>query len=159
MTTVTGDKALDRKLRRLRQSVQTRLMKSAASAGLRVQAKEIKALIPSQWKSARKGIGSSLKKNRKKHKLEAKVGVKVGKKQAKLIEWGMKEAAKRKAEGKRGVGVSPMTLHWFVTGNYHITSPPMRGLAQRGASKSAGKAKAAISQKLRAGIMREAKKQ
>ena len=154
---MTGDKQLDRKLKRLRESVQRRITKSAVTAALRVGAKETKTLIPSQYKAARKGIGHSLKKNRKKNVVEAKVGVAVGKKRAKLQTWSKKITDKRRAEGKRGLGITPLTLHWFIAGTKR-TKAKWPGLAAKGMAKAERGMRTVLRQKVWSGIKREAAK-
>lgn len=158
MAVVTGIKELDRKMARMKNRVQTKIVKAAIRAGLSVGSKEVRAQIPSQYKTARKAIGWRFKKNKKKGVMEAKVGVAVGKKQAKLREWGRKEEDKRRAAGKKGLGISPMTLHWFVVGT--STNVPIKfdNLASKGMRSGSSQVQSAIKKKLREGVMREAAK-
>lgn len=157
MATVTGDKKLDRKLSRLRKSVQTKVSKAAVRGGLSVGAKEVKKQIPSQYKAARKAIGWSFKKDRKTGVLAGKVGVAVGKKRAKLREWGRKETAKRQAAGKKGEGVNPNTLQIFVVGTKNMAAK-FPGVATKGMRTAKSAIKTAMAGKFRQGIMREAMK-
>ncbi len=158
MAVVTGIKELDRKMSRMKNRVQTKIVKAAIRAGLSVASKEIRALIPSQYKSARKGIGWSFKKNKKKGVMEAKVGVAVGKKKEKMIQWGRKEEDKRRAAKKKGLGISPITLHWFVLGNANNAPIKFPNLASKGMRSASSEVQSAIKKRLREGVMREAAK-
>lgn len=159
MAGVTGLIELDRKMTRMRKRVQTKITKAAIRAGLSAASKEIRAEIPSQYKAARKAIGWRFKKNKKKGVMEARVGVAVGKKSAKLREWGRKVEDKRRAAKKKGLGISPMTLHWFVVGT--STNVPIKfdNLASKGMQSGTPLVRAAMKSKLREGIRREAAKQ
>ncbi len=155
---ITGDKALDRKLKRMRQSVQTKLTKAAIRAGLSVAAKEMKKSLPSRYKDARKGIGWALKKSWKTGIMEGKVGSTVGKKRDRINKWGRVILDKRKAEGKKGLGLSPATFHWWILGNRNMSAklPGMAKNAMRGGQSAA--VTSAMAKKWRSGIMREAAK-
>ena len=157
MASVTGVKELDRKLSRLRESVQRKISKAAVRKGLSEGAKEVKKGIPSQYKEARKAIGWTFRKDKRSGILTGKVGVAVGKKKAKLREWGEKVTAKRRAEGKKGLGVNPNTLHWFTTGTSRAPQLFPR-LAASGMRSAKGRIRAGMSDSFRKGIMREASK-
>jgi hypothetical protein len=108
-------KALVKKLSKLKESSQSRIVKGAVGKGLVVIRKGIRDAVPPKYKDAKKAIGSSFKKSKRKDQLEAKVGSGVGIKFKKI----RKDASKR-AESKRkktgGVGISAANLHWFIMG-------------------------------------------
>lgn len=111
MATITGDKQLDRKLKRLGR----RGGKKAAAAGVRASLtpvrKAMRAAINASGASkelkraARKTVASRFKKSRKTGRKEAKVGLGVG-----------KQKKPNKRSGTAGVGISKTNIHWFVLG-------------------------------------------
>ncbi len=117
--TITGDKALDRKFKRLASSGQRKASKAGIRAGMTPIAKAMRAAInavpdseasPSQKRGARKTVGKRFAKGRKggaaRGQYGAKVGFAVGKKRKKL-------AGKRT---RPGVGIGARNIHWFVLG-------------------------------------------
>lgn len=155
---VTGDRALRRKLKNLRSSVQRKVGKAAIRSGASVAAKEVKRQIPSRWKDARKSIGWSFKKNKKTNLFEAKIGVAVGKKRAKLLAQQRKQHSKRKAEGKKGAGIGANTAQWAVVGTPFWHEQPLATTVESAVRGGASKIREAKAKKLRDGIMREAAK-
>lgn len=103
MTTLTGYRSLDRKLKHMRKSAAGR----AVTAGLRKAGqdltKKVKAEIPSRFKDARKGVGW----RKVKKKVEIKVGARVGKR---------KNLKVKDRTGRKGVGISAANLHWLFLG-------------------------------------------
>lgn len=103
---VTGDKALDRRLKRFARKPANRIARAGLNKGARLAAKQIKQKVPSRLKSVRAAIGSSVKKS--KHGVtQAKAGAAVGK-------------SRRKKSPKRttgfGEGISRQNVHWWVLG-------------------------------------------
>ncbi len=90
--------------------------------------------------------------------MEGKVGSTVGKKRDRINKWGRVILDKRKAEGKKGLGLSPATFHWWILGNRNMSAklPGMAKNAMRGGQSAA--VTSAMAKKWRSGIMREAAK-
>lgn len=104
---LTGDKELERTLKRLEDKVADRVAKSALGSGLTVMAKAIKQSAPVGNTGALKAsVGKRNLRNRRKNIHEAKVGINVG-----------KVSKKQKAEGTAraphshlvGLGTGPRT--------------------------------------------------
>ena len=152
---LTGDKALDRKFRRLADKAAKKVLAQGIRAGLRVIAKGIKAEIPPHMKDAKKAIGSKLKKN-KSGGIVAKVGAAVGKKK--------KPAGPR--AGRPGVGIARENIHWLLLGtnSRHKESGASTGstvpipAVRLGFAKSEAAAAQKIVDTVRKGIAREASK-
>ena len=142
--TITGDKALDRKLRSLGDKGARKAAASGIRAGLTVVARAIRSEIPPHMKSIKKSIGSRFAKNRRKGIQEAKAGANVGKKRPKqtphahLILAGTQE--RRTKAGRR-------------TGRV-VAIPAVRD----GYAKSQGQATERIKQKMGEVIQKEAAK-
>lgn len=111
---VIGARQVSQAFHELRQSVQTRITRSAQRTAMSVVAKEIKKQIPGRYKDARKAIGSSVKKGKSKL-VEAKAGVGVGYKRKKRERDDEKRASKAKGK-RRGVGISANNIHWMILG-------------------------------------------
>lgn len=105
--TITGDKALDRKLKRLATSGQKRIARAALGKALTVLARGIRNAVDPKQKSAKKSVGSKNKKNKKTGVHESKVGFGVGKKT---------KSKKQRDPKKPGVGISKENIHWLVLG-------------------------------------------
>lgn len=182
---VTGAKELDRKLAKLKRSVQNKVQRQAVLAGLRIITKAIKAEVPSTWKEGRKAIGFSFVRGKKQNigQTFAKAGVGAGmKKKARE-----KRASNAKQRGKKkGIGIGVSNLHWFILGTQERFTGSKRvgahrkgvvsrrvstgkqrrrtgrmkpnPIVARGTQKSRAAAKTAIANNLKAGIEREAAK-
>jgi len=74
--TLTGDKALDKKLARLADKAATKVSRKAVNQGMTVLAKAMRAAAPD--KVSKKSIGKRYKKKRTSGVIEAKVGINVG---------------------------------------------------------------------------------
>lgn len=110
---LTGDKALDRKLKRLERKSANRIARSGLGKGARVAAKAIKAEVPSSMKSVRRSIGSYVKKAKRGPNAgitEAKAGFSVGTKKKRAA------SVEKNRAGKPGVGISFWNAHWWVLG-------------------------------------------
>jgi hypothetical protein len=105
--TITGDKALDRKLKRLATSGQKRIARAALGKALTVLARGIRNAVDPKQKSAKKTVGTKNKKNKKTGVHEAKVGFGVGKKT---------KSKKQRDPKKGGVGISKENIHWLILG-------------------------------------------
>jgi hypothetical protein len=105
--TITGDKALDRKLRNLATSGQKRIARAALGKALTVLARGVRNAIDPSQKSAKKTVGTKNKKNKKTGLHEAKVGLGVGK---------QTKSKKQRDSKKGGVGISKTNIHWLVLG-------------------------------------------
>jgi hypothetical protein len=107
---LTGDKKLDAKLNRLKTvGAHNRIVRPAMTKALRILVRAIKAQVPSQYKDAKRTIGSVFNKKggMSRKETQAKAGAGVGR--------GHKaEAKKRKRKGS--VGISGRNIHWFVLG-------------------------------------------
>lgn len=112
MATITGDKALDRKLRQLA----GRGASKAATAGIRAALTPVAQAMrravtasdasPELKRAARKTIKSRFAKTFGRGRKQAKVGFGVGK----------KADAGRSGRNRGGVGISSNNVHWFVLG-------------------------------------------
>ena len=166
---LTGDKKLDRKLKRLSERSARKVSAAGIRAGLRVIVKGIKSEIPGHMKESRKGIGSRFKRNTRKGDglIMAKAGAKVG------INKARQEAAAKKVEAthgkgkKPGVGISSQNIGWLLKGTgarrhdktgKSTGAMPALGAVRRGFAKSKASAFQKIKQNIRKGIQREAAK-
>lgn len=104
---ITGDKALDRKLKRLATSGQKRIARAALGKALTVLARGIRNAVDPKQKSAKKTVGTKNKKNKKTGVHEAKVGFGVGK---------QTKSKKQRDPKKGGVGISKQNIHWLILG-------------------------------------------
>lgn len=127
--TITGDKAIDRKLKRLATSGQKRVARAALGKALTVLARGIRNAIDPTQKSAKKTVGTKNKKNKKTGIHEAKVGLGVGKKT---------KSKKQRDPKKGGVGISKENIHWLVLGTKDRTKWKTTG-ASTGDSPAVGK--------------------
>jgi hypothetical protein len=108
---ITGDKKIDRKLKRLAKSGQKRIARAALGKALTVLARGVRNAIDPKQKSAKKTVGTKNKKNKKTGIHEAKVGFGVGKQ------------PKKKQRGNRpGVGISKTNIHWLLLGTKNRTT-------------------------------------
>lgn len=123
-TALLGDKAMDRKLKRLGTTGSTKAIAAGIRASMTPVARAMRVAVNATDASsylkreARKAIGQRFAKNRKKGVREAKVGFAVGKKKKQIKAAGAARD-KRVAAGKgggRGVGISSTNIHWFVLG-------------------------------------------
>lgn len=130
---LTGDKALDRKLAALGPKTSTKAVTAGVNAGLRAVGKAMRSAVnaadasPNLKREARKTIGSKFSKAKRgevKGRKVAKVGFGVGRTKAKIAR-SQTARGKRMRAGKtkgRGVGVSAQNIHWFVLGTKERTS-------------------------------------
>lgn len=145
--TLTGDKALDRKLATLSDKGAKRSMKAGINAGLTVMARAMRKAITATnipgagaktlKKVARASIGkkvSVLKSGPFKGENIARVGFKVGKKATRARKGEKTVKQQRQEAGKTGVGVGLANIHWWVV-------PPPKGqdVRKTKAGKSTGK--------------------
>lgn len=127
--TITGEKAIDRKLKRLATSGQKRVARAALGKALTVLARGIRNAIDPSQKSAKKTVGTKNKKNKQTGLHEAKVGLGVGKRTA---------SKKQRDSKKGGVGISKENIHWLVLGTKDRTRWKTSG-APTGGSPPVGK--------------------
>ena len=166
---ITGDKALDRKLRQLRDKMQTKIKKAAVKSALLIGAKHIKKEVPSRFKNVRKSVGVRVGKD-KQYVLGAKVGFRVGRKASKES----KAAAVAARGAGKGVGISGQNFHWWILGaGYKVggvrqwkeggkstgAMPVQDGeIVPRGWAAAQPKVLAKMAESLKRGIEREAAK-
>lgn len=154
---LTGDKALDRKLKFLERKAANRASRAGLGRGARVAAKAIKQEIPSSAKGIRRSIGSYVKKASRgaaRGITEAKAGFSVG------------SAAKRAASieknrgGKPGVGISTQNVHWWVLGTERekTGSTEPHDIVKPAVTGAMSAIKSAIREGVKASLMRAAKK-
>lgn len=153
---LTGDKALDRKFKKLADKSANKVAAQGLRAGLRVIAKGIKSEIPSHMKEARKAIGTRFKR-KKTGEVKAIVGGGVGKKKKqKLVD----------RSGKPGVGISRQNIHWLLLGTNNRVKEsgastgstlPLPAV-QSGFLKSEAAAMQKIKETIKKGIAREVAK-
>jgi hypothetical protein len=106
--TITGDKRIDRKLKRLAGSAQRRIARAGLAKQMTNLSRGIRNAIPPDQKSAKKTIGRKNKKNPKTGQHEAKVGLGVGKRT---------KSTKQRDPKKGGKGISKENIHWLVLGS------------------------------------------
>ncbi len=115
--TITGDKALDRKFKRLAGRVQRDALRKGIRASMTPIAKAARAAIgatdasPSLKRGAKRMIGKRLAKGRKGGAAKGEFGAKVG--------FAVAKKPRKRLAGTRtrpGVGVSEINIHWFVLG-------------------------------------------
>lgn len=155
--TITGDKAIDRKLKRLAGSGQRRVARSGIGKGMTVLSRGIRNAIPPKYKSAKKAIGRRNKKNKKTHQHEAVVGLGVGK---------QRKSKKQRDPKKPGVGISKANIHWLVFGTPPREGPrgsmpnigEAGGWVQRGVSSVEAEATRAMKEQIKKKVLEEVKK-
>jgi len=144
-TALLGDKAMDRKLKRLGTTGSNRAITAGIRASMTPVARAMRTAVNASDASsylkreARKSIGQRFAKNRKKGVKEAKVGFSVGKKQKQIKAAGAARG-KRLAAGKgggRGVGISATNIHWFVLGTDLRRTKSGFGSGEKGTGKIA----------------------
>ena len=154
---LTGDKALDRKLKFLERKAANRAARAGLGKGARLAAKKIKAEVPSSLKSVRRAIGHSVKKG-KGGITTAKAGAAVGK--------ASKAKAPKRSSGG-GVGISRANIHWWILGTGDRTQKttgratgkmPAHGVVKAAVAKSMSSIKSAIREGVKSSLMRAAKK-
>lgn len=104
MARIEGAEEIVAKLKKLRETGADRAAMAGARAATKEIEKGIKAAIPGQYRSARKGIGRRVK--RKKGEVIAKVGAGVG----------GRSKSKRERKKRSGVGLSKNNIHWAILG-------------------------------------------
>lgn len=105
---ITGDKKLDRKLKRLATSGQKRIVKSIDGAMMTVFLRGARNAVPPQYKSAKKALGRKSGKNKFKGIHETKFGFGVGKRtQSKVA----------RSPKKPGVGITKENVVWLILGS------------------------------------------
>lgn len=112
---LTGDKALDRRLKSLERKAANRAARAGLWKGARLAARLIKKEVPAKQKSVRRSIGSSVKKDRSKV-TKAKAGAAVGRARKTSI-----AKAKSRDASRSGVGISAQNIHWFIMGTDNRT--------------------------------------
>lgn len=104
---LTGDKELDRKLKRLADKSQKKIVRAIDGAMMTVLLRGVRNAVPPKQKSAKKALGRKLnKKNKKKNITETKFGFGVGK----------RTKSKTQRGSKPGVGISKENVHWLILG-------------------------------------------
>lgn len=112
MTTITGDKALDRRLKRLGGKGASKAARAGVRAALTPVAQAMRKAVTASdasadlKRAARKTISSRFAKSMGRGEKQAKVGFGVGK----------KKEAKRSGNNRGGVGVGSANIHWFALG-------------------------------------------
>lgn len=159
MSTITGDKEIDRKLKHLASKGQKRVARSGIGKAMTVLSRGIRNAIPPNYKSAKKAIGRRNKKNKHTHKHEAKVGLGVGK---------QTKSKKQRDPRKPGVGISKTNIHWLILGTSTRSrdkgGPTGRmpaigqGWVQQGVKASEAEAIRAMHEQMRKKIEEEARK-
>lgn len=152
-TRITGDKALDRKLRGMPVRVQNKLEGQAIRAGLRIVVKRIKDRFPSKYRHLRTVVKSRYRRGK-----VAKAGAGVGK----------RKVPTRKHAHRGGVGLGSANIHWAVLstsdrrtrdGAYRGRMPPILGdVVGSGWNVARHEAARAMLANLRKGIEREWKR-
>jgi hypothetical protein len=108
---ITGDKELDKKLKRLATKSQKKIVRAVDSAMITVFLRGVRNAVPPKQKSAKKALGRKInKKNRKKNITETKFGFGVGKRTT---------SKKQRDPSKPGVGIAKENVHWLILGTGH----------------------------------------
>ena len=114
---ITGDVALMKALKTLKESAAKRAMQRGLSKAAQEGRKLVKASVPSKYKEIRKAIGwRALKRAKNKNEPGAKVGAAVGKRGKKT-----KVSAKVR-NGRKGVGIARNNIHWWFLGTKRRTT-------------------------------------
>ena len=108
MSVVTGDKKLDKLLRRMRGTAARQATNLGMKKATQQLAKDIKSTIPSRYKGVRKAVGWRNMKVREAPSGGAKVGAAVGKKENKTTQ--------KDRTGRKGVGIDARNIHWWFMG-------------------------------------------
>ena len=108
MSVITGDKQLNKLLRTMRGTAARRATNLGMRKAGQQLAKDIKATIPSRYKSVRKAVGWRNLKVREAPDGGAKVGGAVGKKKNKTTQ--------KDRKGRKGVGIDARNIHWWFMG-------------------------------------------
>jgi hypothetical protein len=157
---ITGDKAIDMKLKQLAGSGQRKVARAAIGKALTILARGIRNAVDPKQKSAKKSIGSrNNKKNKKTGVHESKVGFGVGKRT---------KSKKQRDPKKGGVGIGKPNVHWLVLGTGHRTTDKGKGTGRmpavgkdwvkKGISASKSDAFSAMQTTARAKILQEVSK-
>jgi hypothetical protein len=175
--TITGDKALDKKLSRLGDKAAARVTKKAIGKAGRTILKGMKAKVPSRLKDAKKALGFRFDKKggANKDQVRAKVGAAVGVKKGAIEK---QKAARAKKGKKTSFFISARNIQWFLLGTQRRTRkriggflagkskssnattgimPPQMSAVREGYAATEGAAKAVLIQTLKEGIATEAK--
>lgn len=130
MASITGEKALDRKLSELKRRTANKAMSAGVRKGLGVIRSAIRQEIDNP--RVRKVIASRFKKNKRTGIREAKVGAGVG-----------KHNAGKGGRGRPGVGISKQNAHWYFLGTTArvTTNGAYRGQMPKNNAVPAGYAK------------------
>lgn len=107
---ITGIDNVIRAFEGLSDKAHKKILKTALRAAMRPIAKQMKKDLSSKVKTARKGVGMTVKTKRK--QLVAKVGFGVGKKKADME----KIVNKKRTDDSPGVGIGPTNVHWWIVG-------------------------------------------
>ena len=165
---ISGERELLKALKGIDEAMIDKVAPAGMRGYLRVTAKAIKSEIPSQFKSARKGIRSRfVKRDKRTKKVVAKAGSLVGVKKSKRKEWG--EQAKAKRGNRPGVGISANSVAWGIVGTGERTQkttgrrtgkmePLFPGVVQSGVNKSRSQALAKLRELSRKELKRQAQK-
>ena len=114
---ITGDAALMKALRTLKESAAKRAMQRGLNKGAQEGRKVVKASVPSRYKDIRKAIGwRAIKRSKNKNEPGAKIGAAVGKRGKST-----KVSAKIRT-GRKGVGIARNNIHWWFLGTKRRTT-------------------------------------
>jgi len=108
---ITGIDNVIRAFDGLSDKAHKKILKTALRAAMRPIAKQMKKDLSNKVKTARKGVGMTVKTKQNKT-LVAKVGFGVGKKKADME----KIVNKKRTENSPGVGIGPTNVHWWIMG-------------------------------------------
>ena len=112
-----GDRELLRAMQNFSKTGQVRVVAAGMRKELQEAAKIAKQAVPSQFKEARKGMGSRFKAGKMvPPSFVGLVGNQVGKKESQQQKAGEKLRKKREAAERAGVGISMRNWHWMVLG-------------------------------------------
>lgn len=165
---LTGDKELDAKLQKLKVGVANKYVRKGMTKALRLVVKAQKAQVPSQYKGAKRALGSRFDRKGKGGTIRARAGAGVAKKKEQLPP----------ARSSGGVGIGVANIHWAIlgTGERRRTKiggflsqtggdlttgrmpPIMPDIIKNGFNAAAGSAMVVIRQEIEAGIAIEAAK-
>ena len=120
---ITGDKKLQKILKRMRTTAARRTMTAGAAEACKQLSKMIKSEVPSRYKTVRKAIAWRRLKVREAPDGGAKVGGRVGR--------GSKAYARGAQPGRRGVGIGARNIHWFIKGTQRRVTGESGGVIRR----------------------------
>ncbi len=141
---VTGDKEINRRLQRLQLSVveHNGIVRKAMNKALPIVVRSMRAHVPSQYKDAKRAIGSVNKLSRKRGVHESKAGAGVGK---------AYHAIPSGSRPKGRLGIGGRNLVWFILGTKERVRRHVGGMFSGSGNTGTGSMRPRMPDVIRAG--------